>query len=290
MVEGNTNLARQLIDAVTKQRKRVAILGDAMTDKWIYVCVEDCQDHCKKLVTEKVICTPGGAANAENCLSQWNVKYTTHTYPTPYWPTKTRFLDADGKILYRWDDERTRWKVDRKWHDAALEMVNCADAVLLSDYDKGFLTPEFIAEVVSLCAKRGTPCIADCKRAPEVYAGCVLKGNEDWCFKHIANGVLSAQIVMTRGPRKPVLDAGDTITKEWSDVVLVNHVGAGDCFAAHLALALAYGFRLKDAAAIAHSAGRVYVQFPHNRPPLPSEIVRDMEKKTPAECSQRGHR
>lgn len=55
----------------------------------------------------------------------------------------------------------------------------------------------------------------------------------------------------------------------------VSHVGAGDCFAAHLVLALAHGFSLEDAAAIAHSAGRVYVQHEHNRPPMPEEIAED---------------
>ena len=59
------------------------------------------------------------------------------------------------------------------------------------------------------------------------------------------------------------------------EVEVKNHVGAGDCFAAHLILGLAYGLSLEDAATVAHSAGRVYVQFPHNRPPLPSEIVAD---------------
>ena len=59
-------------------------------------------------------------------------------------------------------------------------------------------------------------------------------------------------------------------------VECVNHVGAGDCFAAHLALAMAHSLSLVDAVAIAHSAGRVYVQHPHNRPPTPDEIKKDL--------------
>ena len=61
-----------------------------------------------------------------------------------------------------------------------------------------------------------------------------------------------------------------------TSVKCVNHVGAGDCFSAHLVLALAYGFTLEDAAVIAHSAGRVYVQHQHSRPPLPQEVREDM--------------
>jgi len=55
-----------------------------------------------------------------------------------------------------------------------------------------------------------------------------------------------------------------------------SHVGAGDCFAAHLTLALAHGIPLEQAAAIAHSAGRVYVQHLHGRPPYPIEIRKDL--------------
>ena len=68
------------------------------------------------------------------------------------------------------------------------------------------------------------------------------------------------------------------LEKELPKVNCINHVGAGDCFGAHLVLALMYGFSLEDAATIAHSAGRVYVQHLHNRPPLPEEIEEDLEK------------
>lgn len=68
----------------------------------------------------------------------------------------------------------------------------------------------------------------------------------------------------------------ETVECRFTPVKIVSHVGAGDCFAAHLALALAYGFSLKEAAVLAHSAGRVYVQSLHNIPPHPAEILADM--------------
>jgi D-beta-D-heptose 7-phosphate kinase/D-beta-D-heptose 1-phosphate adenosyltransferase len=60
-------------------------------------------------------------------------------------------------------------------------------------------------------------------------------------------------------------------------IFLKSHVGAGDCFAAHLVLALAHGLSLEEAAMIAHSAGRIYVQHPHGRPPWPHEIKKDLD-------------
>jgi len=57
----------------------------------------------------------------------------------------------------------------------------------------------------------------------------------------------------------------------------VNHVGAGDCFGAWLTLGLAHGLRLQEAARLAHAAGRVYVRHPHNRPPWPHEIRKELD-------------
>ncbi len=88
----------------------------------------------------------------------------------------------------------------------ALEWVRGADGVLLSDYDKGFLTREFVAQVAELCRRCGIPCVADAKREPEFYAGCILKGNEEWAKKYAAeideyNGI----IIVTRGSLPPIM-------------------------------------------------------------------------------------
>ncbi len=156
-------------------------------------------------------------------------------------------------------------------HNLILDMIQNFDAVLLSDYDKGFLTPEFTREVIKRCNRRSIPCVADVKRGPELYQGAILKSNLDWTNKYGASNVT------TRGAMWPwVHGKTDRYHGGRHDVKCVNHVGAGDCFAAHLTLALACGFSLEDAAAVAHSAGRVYVQHPHNRPPHPKEIAADM--------------
>ena len=273
------NLAARLVAEVSKKRKRIVVCGDAMIDHWVHGRVAECQDGCPKFVEESRVETPGGAANAVQCLQHWDVLTDLFGRGGADQPQKWRFVDADGKIVWRWDDEppllRTNWDpspLRYKWnYEHALEMVGCADGVLLSDYDKGFLTPEFIQEVADLCKARGVPCVADCKRAPEVYGSVILKGNLAWAYRW----TYQAEVI-TRGRYNPFVE-GDECGIDLLQVSLVNHVGAGDCFAAHLTLALAYGFSLKDAAAVAHSAGRVYVQFAHNRAPLPQEVVVDMQ-------------
>lgn len=286
-----SGLVEQLLTEITKKRKRIVVIGDAMIDHWVHGRVETCQDGCRKLVEESRVDLPGGAGNASRSIINWPVNVDMFAYSWKFRPHKWRFIDTNNDIVFRWDDEKLSPEVDRAqnlWaYEQATEMVNCADAVLLSDYDKGFLTPEFISSVSGICKQRGIPCVADAKRVPDLYAGCVLKCNADYQHSHneelsrlVYDADMGQRLVVTDGPLNPVIWDGAIpplgLGYYLPPVKCVNHVGAGDCFAAHLTLALAYGFSLKEAAGLAHSAGRVYVQHSHNRPPIPQEIVVDL--------------
>ena len=268
-------LISTLLRQLNKSRKRILVCGDVMVDHWVRGNVESCQDGCPKFVQKSYCTRPGGAGNAARCLKNWSVDTELFGQLGQDRPEKWRFVDADGKIAFRWDDEAHLSVVDRlhyKWsYDQSLELVKSAlvAGVLLSDYDKGFLSPELIHQVADLCWSEGIPCVADVKRAPTTYAKCILKSNEDWYLRH---GIAS---VVTRGADSPLV-SGLPLDQYYPCVKCVNHVGAGDCFSAHLVLGLTYGLSLKDSAAIAHSAGRVYVQHPYNRPPRPAEIMADM--------------
>ena len=295
------NLVEQLYERVrtSPYRKRIVIIGDAMTDHWIQGRLEGCQDGCTKLMTESLTTTPGGAANAMQCLRHWPVNMSLYSYPDEVWPRKFRLVDPSGKIVYRFDDETSLQTVCRDestlrhgWQYnvvGALNMVRHAAGVLLSDYGKGFLTPEVVAEVVGMCKARGIPCVADCNRPPALYDGCVLKCNSDYQKAHNrelsrliydADGEPCQQsLVVTAGPLNPAVWDMGVLARTGPflpPVRCVNHVGAGDCFAAHLVLGLAYGMPLTDAATVANSAGRVYVQHPRNRAPAPVEVAGDL--------------
>lgn len=275
-----SNLAEQLIERTKDKRRTILVCGDTIIDSWINGCVTECQDGCPRFVRESNIETPGGAALAASCLRNWNVKVVLYGYADNDCPVKYRYVD-NNKIVFRVDDDGpTNRGSGYDWsRSLALEMVIHADGVLLSDYDKGFLLPEFIKDVSGISAIRGICCVADVKRHPELYAGCIIKGNEYWFkrwYGHSPMFGIDKNQVCTRGEFDPLLYDGCAESK-LPPVKCVNHVGAGDCFAAHLTLALAYGFSIKDAAAIAHSAGRVYVQFPHSRPPHPKEVAADLE-------------
>lgn len=267
--------ASDLVARMSEHVKIIYIIGDCMVDHWIHGKVQECQDGCMKLVEERNLSSDGGAANARISLAEWrNVDARLHGQTYEHWPEKCRFIDQDGMVRFRWDKEYLPPDEVYSMERSRALMLKGADAVLLSDYDKGFLSPEFIRRVVEACKKRKIPCVADCKREPDLYEGCILKCNLDWFERR--RGMYHGHPVVTRGPFPPVVMGKMDPDYALPSVKCVNHIGAGDCFAAHLTLALACGLTLQEAATVAHSAGRVYVQYPHSRPPLPQEIAADL--------------
>lgn len=244
---------KKLIELDERHPKHIAVIGDALTDVWVHGELSPCQDNCDKFVETSRIVTNGGAANAANCLANWHTRVTL--YAQKLRGTKTRYISG-GSIVLRHDRER----VGETCPSIGLSQY---DAILLSDYDKGFLSEARIASIIIQARELQIPCVADVKRPSEIFEGAIRKGNDAY------RGVVE---VRTRGS-KPPLVFGRDVMEHTTPIKCNNHVGAGDCFAAHLTLALAYGFCLSDSAYIAHAAGRAYVQHVYNRPPLRSEIL-----------------
>lgn len=274
------NLAERLVQLDRESQKRILIIGDSMTDVYVQGRIEQCQEGCPKFVEESKVLVAGGAANARRSLQHWNAR-TWLGMDKSYGPRKTRFMVSD-QCVFRYDDDNVQsvdFELLRKESLKALQDWK-PSAVLLSDYDKGMLTPSFICKIVEKCHTQSIPCVADAKRHPEIYHGTIIKANCWWQGRYSTiENQIDPPWVFTHGHLLPhVRDKNDS---EFMFTMLplvncLNHVGAGDCFAAHLTLALAHRLSLKEAAVIAHSAGRVYVQHRHNEPPHPSEIVRDM--------------
>jgi D-beta-D-heptose 7-phosphate kinase/D-beta-D-heptose 1-phosphate adenosyltransferase len=291
----------RMIEEDRASPRRVVVLGDTMTDLWCEGETSGCQEGCLRTALLNTRETSGGAANAARQLEHWCAEAVLIgpwpagskgpagtrqglTLPVPMVPTKTRFLSG-GRVVFRADHEPRDYGLGR--HEMAearhfalrdLAMME-ADALLLCDYQKGFLDEGLIAGAVSTVRRRGAPAVADAKRPPAAFAGALLKVNSAYYRAHREEVLRHGSAVVTRGVGPPFLVAGGEVvvnTDDGESCPCVNHVGAGDSFAAHLTLALAHGLTLHDAALIAHAAGRVFVRHPHARPPWPHEVRREL--------------
>ncbi|RKH85490.1 hypothetical protein D7Y13_42395, partial [Corallococcus praedator] len=150
-----------------------------MTDVWVHGRIEECQDGCPKFMKRDRVAVNGGAANARDCLTPWRIRTDLFGRSHNDRPIKFRYVDDEtGRIVFRYDDETMLAAAnDYIWtHGDALERVIAhSDAVLISDYDKGFLAPDLIQRVVGACTKKKIPCVADAKREPDLYCGAIIK-------------------------------------------------------------------------------------------------------------------
>jgi rfaE bifunctional protein kinase chain/domain len=194
---------------------------------------------------------------------------------------KTRII-AHNQLVVRADRER-RTPVDGPAAERMVEvlkkLLGGADALVVSDYDKGAVTPRVLAEILPLARGAGVPALVDPKIrnfgayrpatlvTPNHHEALRLTDAEDDTDAGMAAAARAIRarlgcesVLITRGERGMVLLEGDgdpvyvsTAAREVYDVT-----GAGDTVIATLAAALAAGATLLEAATLAnHAAGIV---------------------------------
>jgi rfaE bifunctional protein kinase chain/domain len=201
---------------------------------------------------------------------------------------KTRVVTSRNQQVARIDHEDDRAASDsaRDALKAALASITAAvDAVVLSDYRKGVVTPEVIAAAVAAADTRRVPVLVDPK-VPEAerYRGATvltpnhheaelmtrrtIRTDDDARLAaRSLHDVTGASIVITRGEHGMwVLDASRASTEETSLPAMAREVadvtGAGDTVIAVLALAISANIGLADAARLANAAaGLVVARF-----------------------------
>jgi len=218
--------------------------------------------------------------------------------------TKTRvYIDDD--YLLRKDHESTA-PIDRETaitlaNEVALLLAEGADALILSDYAKGLFTPDLATRVHDLAAERGIPVVVDFKPSNreifhgrgllvpnESEAAALLPGFRDardleHATRGLADALGVANVVVTLGARGICgLDDGSGFFHiAGHEVTPVDAVGCGDTVRAVLALGLAAGLTLPDAAALANAAAAVIVQKPATATLTREELAAFLAKRGP---------
>lgn len=194
---------------------------------------------------------------------------------------KTRVI-AHAQQIVRTDDEQ-RGAFDFRIEDLLLSRIAkhlpAADAVVLSDYDKGVLSPRVAHEVIAAAARAGKPIVVDPKgrdyakyRGATVLtpntldtgtaAGVTIEGEGDLLMAVERLGVVleGSALLITQGAGGMTLFAGreplhvPTRAREVYDVT-----GAGDTVVAMLAIALGCGIELQQAVELANAAAGLAV-------------------------------
>lgn len=291
--------------------KCILIVGDVMLDEYIWGEVRRISPEAPVPVVElrRRTYAPGGAANAaanvasldgqvilagiigEDIQARMLREALSHcgvegdgllTDPDRPTTTKTRII-AHNQQVVRLDSEEHR-PLSPQMEEALLgwaeKHLEEADALLLSDYAKGVITPQLAEEVIRMAQGASKPIVVDPKgRDYRKYRGAtVVTPNTQearLALNHLLNPPddlldLGRQLLMllegsavlvTRGPEGMTLFEPDhqAVHIPAAGRHVYDVTGAGDTVVATLALALATGAGLEQAARLANAAAGIVV-------------------------------
>ena len=152
-------------------------------------------------------------------------------------------------------------------------------AVILSDYGKGFLTSRLVAALISGAAERGIPVLVDPKgvdfsryrgcayltpntREAAAAAGIEIRGSEslEKAGKILLEHTSAQGIVITRGRDGATLVTAEKVQDfPVKPVEIMDVTGAGDTMIAMIALAVANGLSIENAITLANLAASIVV-------------------------------
>ena len=227
---------------------KVLLIGDSCIDKYVYGEVKRLNPEApvpvlnyKRIETKKGMCL-----NVEANLLAFGIDVTTITHEEKI--VKTRYIDEkSNQQLLRLDQE-----VNISPYDSFLPDQHF-DAIVISDYNKGFITEQKLFEIVT-SAK--CPVFIDSKKKKLPLSNCFIKINEIE-FNQLEK--TSSNMIVTLGDRGAIYKNHlYNITKvETRDIV-----GAGDTFLAALVYGyLSYGI-IEEAIPLANYAAGIAVLHP----------------------------
>jgi rfaE bifunctional protein kinase chain/domain len=307
---------RELIAA--GKGKRVVVFGDLIADEYVYGRIARVSREAPVLILEynATEVLPGGAGNAANNVASLggvvrlvsivgrdeagrrlfkalprNVERKGLSRPGGYrTPVKTRILaggihSAKQQVVRidRYTGEPVSDSQRTVAERAALKAIRNADAVLISDYGSGLVTPRFVAALAAKLrgGKRRVPVLIDSRYALTKYRGLTACTPNESEVEQVLGITIDDQntvleragrtlldrtrmecVLITRGSRgMAVFEPGKKtvhIPIFGSDSI-ADVTGAGDTVMATMTLALAAGASFEEAARLANYAGGIVV-------------------------------
>ncbi len=229
------------------------------------------------------------ASGIRHCLIQDSSRPTS---------IKTRIYIDDHYLLRR-DDELTHKASTKLSSEISVEferMLDSVDAVILSDYNKGFFTKKNVQIMISLCRDRAIPVIVDLKppnaflfsnatviapnlkEAREIFSGFDPYQKEN-SLRTICALLGAEQIIVTLGAEGIlVYENGNATHIPGRTVRAVDPCGCGDTVRACLTLGLISGLNLVKAAEFANNAASLAIQKLGTATLSPDELKKKNQK------------
>jgi D-beta-D-heptose 7-phosphate kinase/D-beta-D-heptose 1-phosphate adenosyltransferase len=297
------------MDKIRNKKPNIAVIGDLMIDEYIWGACERISPEAPVQVVsvKKESAVLGGAGNVlsnlvsleakvslysiigddsnasllQELITELNLIHTTLVTESNRVTTKKSRVIASGQQVLRFDDETTdaiALDSQVKVFDALQKNLSSYDAILLSDYGKGVLTPNLCADIISHANALNIPILVDPKGLDySKYKGATLltpnkkeaslASNIDikddnslsqalHFFKDSL--VLKYALITLSEDGIGLLDSSikniPTVAREVFDVT-----GAGDTVLASLGVALASGLDIVTACEFANKAAAVVV-------------------------------
>jgi len=227
---------------------KVLLIGDSCIDKYVYGEVKRLNPEAPVPVLDykREETRKGMAWNVYNNLSAFGVNVTIMTNKETI--TKTRYIDERyNQQILRVDDEVLCLPMKDSIPNKHF------DAIVISDYNKGFITEEKLFDIV---ANAKCPVFVDSKKSNLPKNNCFVKIN-DIEYEKLEEGYKN--VIITRGSSgaeyQGILYPGEKVN-------VYDVVGAGDTFLA----ALTYGYikygKMNAAIQFANKAAAIAVSNP----------------------------
>ena len=227
---------------------KVLLIGDTCEDRYFYGDVKRLNPEAPVPILEyrRAVTSKGMAWNVRENLMSFGVEVYISTHPEEI--IKTRYIDEkSNQQIMRYDEEPEITPISFEFPD---EWKTTYDALVISDYDKGFITQEKLFELSNWFQG---PVFIDTKKTC-IPGNAFIKVNESE-FKKITH-FIPDNMIITKGGEGTEYQ-GKLYPAEKVNVFDV--VGAGDTFLA----ALTYGYlkygRIEEAIPLANKAAAVAV-------------------------------
>jgi D-beta-D-heptose 7-phosphate kinase/D-beta-D-heptose 1-phosphate adenosyltransferase len=207
------------------------VIGESCLDVFVYGRVERLAPDAPVPVfnKESVINNPGMASNVERNLRGLGCDVTLSTNPNWTSIRKTRYVEGKSNHMFLRVDEG-----DESYGNCKISKINFEkyDCVIISDYNKGWLTSEQIHEI----GRRSKISVLDTKKILGEWAETMsfIKINETEFdrTKDVLTEKIIDKLIVTLGPRGAMFQG---TTYPSPDVKRVDSCCAGDTFVASFA-------------------------------------------------------